>query len=243
MRRIFVPFRLSQGRVQLTGEIAHRLLRVLRLQIGDLLILFDPNGEEWVAKIIASKPELVEMQLMERSPSQREHPIVVGLFQAIPKGERMDFIVQKATELGVRRIVPMLTRRTVVQLSAERAKAKRNRWERIAQAAAEQCGGQFVPEIALPQTFQQALQEAAASDVWLLFYEAAEEPLRNVLEECKVVQNVAVMVGPEGGFDPEEVITAQQHGARLVSLGKRILRTETAAIIAVALVLYELGVM
>ncbi len=243
MRRIFVPFRLTQEQVTLTGDIAHRLFRVLRLHIGDRVILFDPQGAEWVAEITAAKPESVKLQLMECTVSQREHAIAIRLFQAIPKGERMDFIVQKATELGVQQIVPMLTRRTVVQLSAERAQAKRDRWQRIAQAAAEQCGGQFVPEVTLPQTFRKALKEAAASDVWLMFYEAAEEPLRSVLAGCKAAQNAAVMVGPEGGFEPEEVAIAQGQGARLVSLGKRILRTETAVIVAVALTLYELGVM
>lgn len=243
MRRIFVPFRLNTKRVQLKGEIAHRLLKVLRLKIGDRVVLFDPKGSEWVAEVEASEPEIVWMQLIEPSFSEREHPVSLWLYQGIPKGEKMDFIVQKATELGVHRIIPMWTRRTVVQLSAERARTKCERWQRLAKAAAEQCGARFVPEVAMPKTFAQALQEVKNSDVLLLFYEAAEEPLRKTMANYQSPKIISLMVGPEGGFEPEEISAAQKVGAHIVSLGKRILRTETASIVAIALVLYELGLL
>jgi 16S rRNA (uracil1498-N3)-methyltransferase len=148
----------------------------------------------------------------------------------------------------------MLTRRTVVRLDADRAAAKQARWQRIAQSAAEQCGAIKVPQVHPPLPFRQAVTEAAKTDAFLLFYEAAEEPLAEALETfrhsspansslSKRVGKIAIMIGPEGGFDPDEVSLAQRHGAHIVSLGKRILRTETASIVAVALVLYELGLL
>lgn len=249
MRRLFVPFPLREPTVHLTGQFAYRLLRVLRMQVGDAVILFDPTGSEWHATIVATEHEAVALRLDEPVSADREHPVALWLFQGIAKGEKMDFIVQKATELGVAFIVPMLTRRTVVRLDADRATAKQARWQRIAQAAAEQCGGTKVPKVSPPLPFRQSVTEAAKTDAFLLFYEAAEEPLAKALETLRPlppserVSSVALMVGPEGGFDPDEVSLAQRHGAHIVSLGKRILRTETASIIAVALVLYELGLL
>ncbi len=243
MRRFIVPFNLTSENVTLTEDFAHRFLRVLRLKVGDRVLLCDPRGSEWVAEIVGAGDKTVRLKLIERHFSQLEPKTHVTLFQGIPKGEKMDFIVQKATELGVQRIVPMFTKRTVVQLSPERAKSKCERWQRVATSATEQSGGKIVPDIALPLTFRQALEEASHADLWLLFYEGAEKPLREILQPHQNVNDVAIMVGPEGGFDPSEVAMAQQKGAKVVSLGKRILRTETAAIVAVALVLYELGLL
>ncbi|MCS7187720.1 MAG: 16S rRNA (uracil(1498)-N(3))-methyltransferase [Armatimonadetes bacterium] len=243
MRRFIVPFKLTSEHVTLTEEFAHRLIRVLRMKIGDRVILCDSRGSEWVAEIVGAETNTVRLKLIDRLFSPTEPTVYVTLFQGIPKGEKMDFVVQKATELGVQRIVPMFTRRTVVQLSSDRAKSKRERWQRVAISATEQSGGKIVPEIALPLTFRQATDEASHANLWLLFYEAAEKPLREVVQSQQNVNHVAIMVGPEGGFDPSEVATAQQKGAQVVSLGKRILRTETASIVAVALVLYELGLL
>jgi len=254
MRRLFVPFPLKEPTVHLTGQAAYRLLRVLRMQVGDAVVLFDPTGSEWHATIVATGHDAVVLRLDEPVSADREHPVALWLFQGIAKGEKMDFIVQKATELGVAFIVPMITRRTVVRLDADRAAAKQARWQRIAQAAAEQCGGTKVPKVSPPLPFRQAVMEAAKTDAFLLFYEAAEEPLARALETLCLLPNrhlsppekvssVALMVGPEGGFDPDEVLLARQQGARIVSLGKRILRTETASIVAIVLVLYELGLL
>ena len=241
VRRFIVPFNLTTEHVALTDNLAHRILRVLRMKVGDQILLCDPRGVEWVAEIVGTEIDVVRVKLLEPIFSRPEPKTFVTLFQGIPKGDKMDFIVQKATELGVQRIVPMFTRRTVVQLSPDKAKSKRERWQRVAVSATEQSGGKIVPEIALPLPFRKALDEAAKSDLWLLFYEAAEEPLREVVAPFKDASHVAIMVGPEGGFEPSEVAEAKRMGAQIVSLGKRILRTETAAIVAVALVLYELG--
>lgn len=240
MRRLLVPFRLTGEPVTLTGQLAHRVRHVLRAGVGDRVVLFDPFGNEWLAEVVGWEGKGVQVQLVERKEQDRERKVAITLFQGLPKGDKMDFIIQKATELGVERIVPMVTRRTVVHLNPERAAQKRTRWHRVAAAATEQSGGRFVPEISLPLPFNQAVQEAAQADQWLLFYEAAEIPLRERLRGSATPRRVAIMVGPEGGFDPEEVALAQKHGAVVVGLGQRILRTETAALVAVALVLYEL---
>lgn len=246
VQRFIVPFNLTTEYVALTNQLAHRILRVLRMKVGDQILLCDPRGVEWVAEIVGTGIDVVRVRLLEPIFSRPEPKTFVTLFQGIPKGEKMDFIVQKVTELGVQRIVPMFTRRTIVQLSPDKVKSKRERWQRVAISATEQSGGKIVPEITLPLPFKKALDEAAKSDLWLLFYEAAEEPLRGVLAPCRdagyvAIMHVAIMIGPEGGFDPDEVVEAKRMGAQIVSLGKRILRTETAAVVAVALVLYELG--
>ncbi len=243
VRRFIVPFKLAKEHVLLTDNLAHRLIRVLRMKVGDRVILCDPQGSEWIAEIVAFETNTVQLQLLERVLTGYEPTVDVTLFHGIPKGEKMDFIVQKGTEIGVRKIVPMLTRRTVVQLSQEKAKLKRERWQRVAMAATEQCGGKFAPEVTMPMPFKQAVEEASNADLWLLFYEAASEPLREAIEPHRNASTVAVMVGPEGGFDPSEVEMALKKGAKVVGLGKRTLRTETAAIVAAALVFYELGLL
>ncbi|MCS7263219.1 MAG: 16S rRNA (uracil(1498)-N(3))-methyltransferase [Armatimonadetes bacterium] len=243
MRRFIVPFRLTKENVVLTEDLAHRILHVLRMKVGDPVVLCDLKGNEWLAEISAVGANSVQLKLVEPISFGHQPKVEITLFQGIPKGEKMDFIVQKATELGIQKIVPMFTKRTVVQLSPEKAKSKRERWQRIATAATEQCGGRTVPEISIPTSFKQAVDEASFSDVWLLFYEASEHPLNKAIEFGENLSSVAIMVGPEGGFELSEVEMAKRKGAKVVSLGKRILRTETAAIVAVAIVLYELGLL
>ncbi|MCS7191600.1 MAG: 16S rRNA (uracil(1498)-N(3))-methyltransferase [Armatimonadetes bacterium] len=243
VRRFIVPFRLTKEHLALTDDLAHRLLHVLRMKVGNRVLLCDLQGSEWLAEIVSTEKNFVRLQLLERVSTSQELEVEIKLFQSIPKGEKMDFIVQKATELGVQKIVPMFTKRTVVQLSPERAKSRRERWQKIAAAATEQCGGRIVPEVSVPIPFKQAVNEASAADVWLLFYEATDEPLNEAIKPHRNASSVAIMVGPEGGFEPSEVEMAKQKGAKVVSLGKRILRTETAAIVAVAIVLHELGLL
>ena len=243
LRRFIVPFGLTEEGVVLTDNLAHRLIRVLRLKIGDRVILCDPHGDEWMAEIVAVEPNAARLQLVERTFLGHQPEVEVTLFQGIPKGEKMDFIIQKATELGVRKIVPMLTKRTVVQLNPEKARSKRGRWQRVATAATEQCGGRFVPEVTMVASFNQAVEEASAYDLWLLFYEAAGESLKKAIEPNQNATSIAIMVGPEGGFESSEVEMAKGKGAKIVSLGRRILRTETAAVVATALVLYQLGLL
>lgn len=236
-----VPFAIKTKNLVLSDQLAHRIIRVLRMRVGDQILLCDPHGVEWVAEIVGIVANAVEVNLIERYFSEPEHTVSVALFQGVPKGEKMDFIVQKATELGVQRIIPMLTRRTVPRFTPDKARSKRERWQRVAISAAEQSGGKIVPEITPPISFAQAFDEASKADLWLLFYELAENSLREVLKSHSDASHIAIMVGPEGGFEPKEVEMAQRRGAKVVSLGRRILRTETAAIVAVALVLYELG--
>ncbi|MDW8365966.1 MAG: RsmE family RNA methyltransferase, partial [Abditibacteriales bacterium] len=171
--------------------------------------------------------------------ASREASLHLTVAQAIPKGQKMDLIVQKCVELGVGRIVPMVTGRTVVHLEEKEA-ARQHRWQKIAEEAAAQCGRTQVPEVTAPQTLTEALGMCAEVDACLLLDESEQTTrLRDALNALPPVKHIALLVGPEGGFSPSEVQTAHRYGAQSVSLGPRILRTETAALVTAALILYH----
>lgn len=232
---------MEEGRIALTGEIAKRLTRVLRLGAGDTFVGVDGEGAEHLLEIVSTsgKSVVVErraMQAVSRAPSLR-----LTVAQGIAKGQKMDVIVQKCVELGVARIVPMTTERTVVHLDEKEAERQR-RWQKIAEQAAEQCGRTDLPKVALPQTLTAALSVCGEVDGCLLLDESERTVrLRDALNALPEMKSVALFVGPEGGFSPSEVQTAQRYGAQSVSLGPRILRTETAAVVATALILYHYG--
>ena len=160
----------------------------------------------------------------------------------LPKGDKMELIIQKAVELGVSRIVPVSMKRSIVKLDAKKAKARIARWQAIAQAAAKQSKRSIIPEVGEILTWSGALEEAKALDVLLLPYENALDIryTKDVIREIRPGQSVGVFIGPEGGFDRREVEAAEETGAKLLTLGKRILRTETAAISMLSILMYEL---
>ncbi len=223
----------------LTGEVAKRLTRVLRLGVGDTFVAVDGEGGEHLLEIIAVSGKSVVVLRRESLAVSREPSLRLTVAQAIPKGQKMDLIVQKCVELGVVRIVPMMTERTVVHLD-EKETERQRRWQKIAEEAAAQCGRTKVPEVAAPQTLTDALGLCAEVDACLLLDESEQTMrLRDALNELPQAKNVALLIGPEGGFSPSEVQAAHRYGAQSVSLGPRILRTETAAMVTAALILYH----
>jgi 16S rRNA (uracil1498-N3)-methyltransferase len=228
--RLFVPPALLTGdRVEL-GDDAHRhLARVLRVRVGDPVVVFDGEGAEIDAEVIAIGPHTVTLSLGDRR--RRPPPAApITLLQAVPRGDRMDLLVQKTTELGVARIVPLVTERSVVRPTAERAR----RWQTIAQEAARQSGRADLPEVTAPLPLAEALPLAAACPTRLaLWEEERAHPLRQALTAAAAT---ALLIGPEGGLTRAEVDQARAAGFLTVTLGPRILRVETAAIVAVALV-------
>lgn len=240
--RVYLPRDCVQPPViDLPEEVDHYLRVVLRLGAGAEFVAFTAQGVEYRARLAAQGAEIVQ------ELPRREGPVVeVTLYQGLPKGKRWPLIVQKCTELGVTRIVPVMTARTIVRLDAREIEGKRERWQKIAVEAAEQSGGVLPPEVAEPVTWAQALaQWRASGQAGVLLDEtlAGEEGhgLREALQGAKETRQVAVFVGPEGGLTPEEGQTGRKAGLTAVSLGSRILRTETAAIVACALVIHELG--
>jgi 16S rRNA (uracil1498-N3)-methyltransferase len=243
MARLFVsPERLGGETVALDDEPHRYLSRVLRLQAGDAVTVFDGEGHEIAAVIESSDARVTVLRLGER----RDAPPVgrpVILLQAIPKGERMDLLVQKTTELGVARICPVVSARTVVQATRARLGSGDNRlrrWRLIAQEAARQCGRADLPIIDEPRSLDEALALTPADCVrFMAWEEDRARPLRRALAGDEPA--VALLIGAEGGFTAAEAETATRAGFAAVGLGPRILRSETAAIVAVALVQAALG--
>jgi 16S rRNA (uracil1498-N3)-methyltransferase len=230
MPRVFVPSeRLSSTRVVLDGEAHRHLAKVLRLEPGNGLVIFDGGGTEIDARVLAVGPRTIELELGERRAVSLATASIT-LLQAVPKGDRMDLIVQKATELGVARIVPVVAARSVVRPSATRAR----RWQTIAQEAARQSGRADVPEVADPVLLREAVAGTTAATRFVLWEEEHGQSLRRALEGGP--RELALLIGPEGGFAVDEVVEARTQGFVPVSLGPRIMRVETAAIVAVALV-------
>ena len=227
------------GRVQLdlNGSAANHIARVLRLRVGDALILFDDAGGEYSATIAALLRDAVRVTVGEYLPVSRESPLQVTLAQGISRGERMDVVVQKATELGVQRIVPLLTERTVVRLNEAQAANRLRHWRAIAVAACEQCGRNKLPEVTPPMALQEFLVSALPAGLRLLLKPDAVMRAR----ELPASNAATLLIGPEGGLSEAEQTAALAAQFQGLSLGPRILRTETAALAALAVIQQQLG--
>ncbi len=241
MRRLFVERPLDAGvTVTLDGAAARRVASVLRLRAGDEMTLFDGTGVEARAALTSVSPSRVEARVVSVAPGLPEPAVRVTLYQSVVKGERFDWLVEKGTELGVARFVPLLSRRAVARPGEG---GKLERWRRIAIEAAEQCGRAVVPEVSAPVSLEEALTSLEGPA--LLPYEGERaagiaQALRSAAGGGRPA-SLALIIGPEGGFEPDEVRLALAAGAQPVSLGPRILRSETAGIVAAALTLAELG--
>ncbi len=261
MHRFFVsPPSFDHQPVTLTGDQAHQVRRVLRMRLGDRATLLDGRGGAYEGILIAVGDADVKFQVVRQWEAEREPRTHVTLYQAVLKGERFGWALQKGTEVGVSAFVPMICERNVVDdLTA--VKSKRERWERIIQEAAEQCERGRLPELRAAQLFGQAVAsapppprfrgEAGTPQDWgdrgavrLIPWEGEHTTtLRDALAGCNFAEGarIQVYVGPEGGFTEAEIAQARRYGVQPVTLGPRILRAETAGVIAAALILYEAG--
>ncbi|HTV52935.1 MAG TPA: 16S rRNA (uracil(1498)-N(3))-methyltransferase [Steroidobacteraceae bacterium] len=230
--RVYVERRLAPGaRLWVGGATANHLARVLRLAPGAALTVFDGHGGEYEARIAELRKGQVQLALGERHGIERESPLEIVLAQGISRSERMDLVVQKATELGVARIAPVITERSVVRLDARQAEKRLRHWQAIAIAACEQCGRNRLPQIAAPQPLAALLGEPAGSIRRLVLSPAATLRVRDVRPADSPLQ---LLIGPEGGLSDAEHAAALAAGFRALQLGPRILRTETAALAALA---------
>lgn len=232
------------GRVRITGAAARHLTRVLRLGPEALVIVLDGAGGAYRAHVEGKGRDGLTAVIEKEVAVPGEPDIQITLVQGLPKADKMNFVVQKATEVGVRRIIPLVADRTVVRLDGERAEKKRERWRRIATSAAAQAFRSRVPEIG-PVMRLGAVLEAAAPGALLLFpwEEEKQAALKTVLRAGPAAPEVYIFIGPEGGFTEAEAELALAHGAHRVTLGPRLLRTETAGPVVAAIVLYEWGEM
>ena len=245
MRRFFLEKnRVKESKATIRGSEAKHIGRVLRLGVGDTLYLLDENGWEYKAEIISKSSKLVEVELLKKSPPREDSSITVVLGQALPKAKKMDFIVQKATELGVSTIIPFFSERTIPSLDDKQLKKRRIRWKRIAAEATKQCGRLVVPQIEEMLPFKEILKEWSDNSLKIILWEDEKNiKLKQVLSENQPHQKVIILIGPEGGFTAEEVDMARQAGFKSVSLGKYILRTETVGLCLLNILQYEWGEM
>ena len=239
MPRFFVTGQPKGGLLTLRGEDAHHAGRVLRLRPGEAVTLCDGAGTDYDCTVETVEKGAVTCRVQGSHPAETEPRQRLTLCMALPKGDKMDFIVQKAVELGVHAIIPYLSRNCVSR--PDRTDKKVERWRKIALEAAKQCGRGCLPSVSMVVTAEEAMAKAAQSETALFFYEYERETgLRDVLQHG-VGSTVSLVIGPEGGFTHEEAALAAQLGLKSVSLGTRILRCETAPVAALAAVLYAGG--
>ena len=221
----------------INGPDAQHIRRALRMQPGEHLTVCDGQGTDYACQITAFEGEGVRLSVLSQAPSCTEPSLAVTLYQGLPKGDKMDWILQKAVELGVTAVVPLATSRSVVRLDGKEEK-KRERWQRIAAEAAGQCGRGIVPRVESPLSFAQALP-LLRKDKTICFYEGGGQPLSRLVDAGEA--RLSIVIGPEGGFAEEEIAALRSAGAAVATLGPRILRCETAPLAALTLLMHLTG--
>ena len=243
MHRFFVePGNIGEKEIVITGADVNHIRNVLRMRTEEEVLIADGQGAEYRCKLIELSENEVRAQILWKLDGNAELASAITLFQGLPKSDKMDLIVQKCVELGVDRIVPVSTKRAVVKLDAKKEQTRLKRWNTISESAAKQSGRGVIPEVSGVMSFGKALEEAKKLDVLLIPYERAEHmtETRRVMGEIRPGQSVGIFIGPEGGFEESEVEEAVAAGAQAITLGRRILRTETAGLAVMAMLGYLL---
>ena len=225
------------------SEDVKHITKVLRLVEEDVLEICDGERGVYTGEILSLSKTKIELKILKKCHSDTEPPIEVTLFQGIPKGTKMEMIIQKCTELGVYSIIPLNTTRTIVQLKDKKDEIKkRERWQKIAEEAAKQSKRGVIPQIGLPIDFSQLSDELSRFDFVIIPYEKETTlGLKAFLREKVGQKKIAIIIGPEGGFEETEIEIARELGSIPITLGKRILRTETAGFVVLSTLMYELG--
>ncbi|MCQ2567574.1 MAG: 16S rRNA (uracil(1498)-N(3))-methyltransferase [Mogibacterium sp.] len=264
MPRFFAdPSRISEKRIIIEGDDVNHISRVLRMHPGEEVLVSDGMGTDHSCLISSIEPDAVILDIQNSWPSYTELPVRITLFQGLPKADKMELIIQKTVELGVSEIVPVAMNRCVVKLDDKKSVKKTARWQSISESAAKQAGRGIIPAVREPMTYGEALKYAGEMDAILLPYENAEgmQETKRIISELKAKAaekaaekaadkegakdvagelSIGVFIGPEGGFADEEISKANAAGAEIITLGKRILRTETAGLATMSILMYEL---
>jgi 16S rRNA (uracil1498-N3)-methyltransferase len=243
MRRFFVrPEDVGADELRLQkDELAH-LARVLRFSPGVQIVAFDGLGREFVATVERLEADGAVCQIISQRDVQPTQTVSITVGQGLPKVDKFEWVIQKTTELGAAAIVPLMTVRAVPQLGVAHLHAKLTRWEKLAREACKQCGRATVPRLHPPMSLQTFFTTFQRSDLKLVLWEGEKtRRLRSVLAGSALVASAAVVIGPEGGLTPEEVMQGESYGFFAVRLGERVLRTETASVVAVTLLQHYLG--
>ena len=243
MHHFFVtPEQVREGQIRIEGSDVNHMKNVLRMKLGEELHVSDGNNKKYLCEIVSMDADSVYTVIKEELVSDTELPSKIHLFQGLPKSDKMELIVQKAVELGVYEIIPVATKRAVVKLDDKKAEKKVERWNSISESGAKQSGRNVIPKVKSVMGYKEAMQYANTLDVILIPYELAEgmNETRQVIEAIRPGQSVGIFIGPEGGFETAEVEYAVAQGAKVITLGKRILRTETAGLTTLSILMYHL---
>ncbi len=246
MRRFFTdPQNIKENIAEIFEDSKH-IEKVLRMKKGDEILVFDGSGFEYKAKLISIEKKVCKAEIFEKKICESEPFVKITLFQALPKSGKMETIIQKAVELGVFKIVPVITERCVVKIEkSDAASEKTERWNKVSVEASKQCGRGKIPSVELPVKFSEAIEMLLKEDLSIMPYEelghSGELGLKKLLKENEKASSIGIFIGPEGGFSTEEAEFAVSKGINTVGLGKRILRTETVASALIPVIMFEKG--
>lgn len=237
MPRFFIRQDQIEGdTLRITGEDAHHISRSLRMAAGEMITVCDMQGREYECALSEFLEGEVRARILSSKASENEPPVFIRLFQALPKGDKLDTVIQKAVECGVGEIIPFESERCVVRIKADAEEKKYQRRNRIAAEAAKQCGRSVIPEVGMSVSFSKMLRRAAESDLCLFCYEGdGTEPLGRILDRAVGTEggerprSISIVIGSEGGFSQNEAQKCRDAGMIMTGLGRRILRTETAS--------------
>ncbi len=231
---------IENGRVKLSGDEAHHAIHVMRMKTGDIFIACGGDETEYISEISEITEDALYAEIRDIIRSAAEPGVKVTVFQGLPKGDKLELIIQKAVELGVYEIVPVQTKRAVVKIDDRKKAAKVQRWNKISESAAKQSGRGIVPQIKEPVSMKTAAEMMKSFDLAVMAYEEEKDiTLKSVLQSAENAKTIAIFIGPEGGIDKAEAQMLVSAGAKSVTLGNRILRTETAPIAMLAMIMYE----
>ena len=242
MHRFFTePSRVHDQVIEIGGPDVNHMKNVLRMKPGEKAEISDGAGIEYLCEIDRYEEDAVILRILSSAGEPAELPSKIFLFQGLPKSDKMELIIQKAVELGVHEIIPVATNRAVVKLDEKKAAKKTERWNSIALSAAKQCGRSIIPQVAQVKNFGGALEYADGLDVVLIPYELAKgmEETKRIISSIEPGKSVGIFIGPEGGFEEEEIQKAMGMGALPVTLVRRILRTETAGFTILSVLMYH----
>ena len=220
----------------ISGENAKHI-KVLRMRRGEELTLVTPGKLQYECELISADGDCAEVKVVSKQPCQNEPDVAVTLYQALPKGDKMDYIIQKCVELGVSRIVPMISERCVSRPDEKTLRKKQERWQKIALQAAMQSRRGIIPEGGSCERYKKAVELSCQNEKTIFFYELGGESVKKLLTDKP--KSIGIFIGSEGGFSPEEVGLAVENGAQAATLGKRILRAETAPLAALSIIMYQ----
>lgn len=234
---------ITEETIRITGNDVNHIKNVLRMQRGENLIICDGNGKDYYCEIQDLSNDCVIAHILEINSTESELPAKIYLFQGLPKKDKMELIIQKAVELGVYQIIPVAMKRCVAKIEDKKKEQKKiERWQSIATSAAKQSGRGIIPKISTVMSYEEALKMAMELDYNLIPYEQAKGMLdsNKKIQEACTQKTIGIFIGPEGGFDDKEIEKAISTGFSTISLGKRILRTETAGLTTLSIIMFQM---